>query len=111
MDFNEYVRKPFTVQAVQVTTENIDQVAELVGTICTKDDGTPYIQADRRLVPNVLQVYPGFWLTKMGNNVRCYSAKIFNQQFTSMTPEIKGWIDFMHHKDDPTIDDIPTVTE
>lgn len=81
MEFKPFVRKPFTVDAVEVTKENIEELAPLIGTLRSKDDGTPYIQVDRRLVPNIYRVYPGFWMTKMGDNVRCYSKRIFNEQF------------------------------
>lgn len=81
MEFNTYVRKPFVVEAVEITEENIEEVAEFVGTIRHKEDGTKYIFVDRRLVPNLFRVYPGFFMTRMGDNVRCYSPKIFNDQF------------------------------
>lgn len=102
MEFTEFARKPFVVQAVEITEDNIMEVAKSVGTICTKEDGTTYIQVDRRFIPNVDRVYVGFWMTKMGGNIRCYSARVFNQQFTSVTPEIKEWIGFMNSKDAPT---------
>lgn len=92
MEFTTFVRKPFTVEAVEVTTENIAELSELVGTLRQKDNGTPYIQVDRRLVPNVYRVYPGFWLTKMGDNVRCYSKRIFMEQFMPMDSETQAWI-------------------
>jgi hypothetical protein len=81
MQFDTYARKPFVVEAVEITEENIEQVAEFVGTVRKKDDGTSFIQVDRRLIPNVYRVYPGFFMTKMGDNVRCYSPKIFRDQF------------------------------
>jgi hypothetical protein len=97
MQFTTYVRKPFSVEAVQVTRENIGEIAELVGTLREKDDGTPYIQVDRRLVPNIYRVYPGFWLTKMGDNIRCYSKRIFGDQFTLSTTDIENWVRFMNN--------------
>ncbi len=39
-----YVRKPFLVDAVEITEENIAELASFVGTLQTKDDGTIYIQ-------------------------------------------------------------------
>lgn len=94
MDFTTFVRKPFMVEAVQVTTENIAEVAKLVGTL--RHDGSDeqkvYIQVDRRLIPNVFKVYPGFWLTKMGDNIRCYSSHIFEGQFIEVTDEISNWV-------------------
>ncbi len=104
MEFAKFFRKPFVVEAVQVTEDNINEIAEFVGTICKKDDGTPYIQVDRRLIPNVFRVYPGFWMTRMGDNVRCYSARIFNEQFTIVSDEVQTWIDFLDEKDSSASD-------
>lgn len=84
MDFTKFVRKPFLVEAVKVTKENISEIAELVGTIQKKEDGTPYIKVDRRLFLNVDRVYPGFWMTKMGDRIRCYSKQVFEKQFTEV---------------------------
>ena len=95
MEFQTFVRKPFVVQAVEVTTANIAEVAKYVGDLREKEDGTPYILVDRRLVPNVFRVYPGFFMTKMGENIRCYSRKIFKAQFTEMDEQIRPWIEFM----------------
>jgi hypothetical protein len=95
MEFQTFVRKPFVVEAVEVTTANIAEVAKYVGDLREKEDGTPYILVDRRLVPNVFRVYPGFFMTKMGENIRCYSRKIFKEQFTEMDAEIQPWVEFM----------------
>lgn len=95
MEFTTFVRKPFVVEAVEVTLENIAEVAEHVGDLKSKDDGTPYILVDRRLVPNVFKVYPGFFMTKMGDNVRCYSRKIFLEQFMEKDDTIQPWLDFL----------------
>jgi hypothetical protein len=95
VQFTTFVRKPFIVDAVEVTAMNIGEVAKYVGDLREKEDGTPYILVDRRLVPNVDRVYPGFYMTKMGENVRCYSRKIFRDQFTAQNSEIKPWVDYM----------------
>ena len=81
MQFTTFVRKPFVVEAVEVTADNIAEVAKYVGDLREEDDGTQYILVDRRLVPNIARVYTGFYMTKMGKNVRCYSRKIFRDQF------------------------------
>lgn len=96
MEFNQYVRKPFVVEAVEVTDANIAEVAKYVGELRAKDDGTPFIFVDRRLVPNIFRVYPGFFMTRMGDHIRCYSRKVFFEQFTQSTPEIQTWVDFMN---------------
>lgn len=99
MEFTTFVRKPFVVEAVEITKENIAEVAELVGTLREKDNGQPYIQVDRRLVPNVFRVYPGFWMTRMGDNIRCYSKRIFEEQFTQSTPDIKTWVESINREE------------
>jgi hypothetical protein len=103
MNFTTFVRKPFVVDAVEVTAENISEVAKYVGDLREKEDGTPYILVDRRLVPNVARVFPGFFMTKMGENVRCYSRKIFRDQFIIQTAEIKPWVEFMANDKPPPI--------
>lgn len=98
MEFTTFIRKPFAVEAVKITRENIEEIAPLVGELKTKEDGTPYIEVDRKKVPSMLQVFLGSYMTKMGNNVRCYSPKVFEEQFTEQTPEIKAWVDYVNNK-------------
>jgi hypothetical protein len=92
MEMTMFVRKPFMVEAVEVTPDNIAEIAELVGVLRENDNGTPYIHVDRRLVPNIYRVYPGFWMTRMGDHIRCYSKKIFRAQFVERTDELENWI-------------------
>lgn len=95
MEFTTFVRKPFVVEAVEITAENINEVAKYIGDVREREDGTQYILVDRRLVPNVFKVYPGFFMTKMGENIRCYSRKIFKEQFVEEDESIRPWLDFM----------------
>jgi hypothetical protein len=99
LEFTEYVRKPFVVDVVEVTEENIEEIAKYVGELRAKEDGTPFIFVDRRLVPNIYRVYPGFFMTRMGDHIRCYSKKVFNEQFIPNAPEIQVWVDFMNEGD------------
>lgn len=80
MDFQTFSRKPFAVEAVQITEENIEEVAKLIGEVRVKDD-VKYIALDKRIVPNIHRAYVGWWLTRMADNLRCYSPKIFEEQF------------------------------
>lgn len=97
MEFTTYVRRPFVVQAVEVTTANIAEVATLVGELNEKRDGTPYIMVNPELVPNVERVYPGYYMTKMGDNVRCYSRRVFREQFMEKNEENRGLFDYVEH--------------
>jgi hypothetical protein len=93
LQYQDFVRKPFKVEAVQVTKENMEELAKHIGEVRQKDDGTPYIFVDKRLVPNVYRVFPGFWVTKMGDNVRCYSEKVFHSQFEESNIDWRVYFD------------------
>lgn len=90
LEFSSFVRKPFTVDAVRITEANIAEIAEFVGEVryLDEDQKKPYIHVNRRLVPNVLKVYPGFWMTRMGDNIRCYANKVFHEQFIEVESNI-----------------------
>lgn len=87
MEFNQYIRKPFSVEALEITEENFKAVAKLVGSAKTKDgtrrtkEGVEYIALDRRLIPSVRRAYVGWYLTRLGEKYRCYSPTLFNAQF------------------------------
>lgn len=101
MDYKTFVRKPFTIEAVQITNDNLDEVAEMIGTV-VEEDGVRYIQVDKKdgkgrpVVPNVTRVSPGFWLTRIGKNIRCYKSSVFKNQFTESTPNIQEWVDSLN---------------
>lgn len=102
------VRKPFTVDAVKVTTKNIEEIAELIGDVVERDDGTVYIQVDTSVVPYVTRVYPGFFLTRVIINskprYRAYSRRVFAEQFVGSTPELMDWVDYLEGLNDPNPD-------
>lgn len=98
MELTTYVRKPFVIEAVEITKENMEEIAEHMGTYKVKADGTPYIQIDRKLVPNVYRAYIGFWMTMMGDNIRCYSERVFKEQFIDSDPNTMAWVEFINGK-------------
>ena len=98
METINFVRKPLIVEATEVTEENIAELAPLIGTLKEKDDGTPFIHVNRRLVPNVFRVFPGFWVTRMGDNIHCYSKRIFADQFVVADPEVLAWVEYLNEK-------------
>ena len=103
MEFTTFVRKPFTVESTEVTEENIEEIALLIGKLRHKDNGQPFIRVNRRIIPNIDNVYLGFWLTRMGDdgeNMRCYSRRIFNQQFVQTTPEVDDWVRYINGQTD-----------
>lgn len=80
MEFNQYVRRPFAVEAIEITADNLQEVADLVGKVETKGD-TTYISLDRRIIPNIGRAYVGWFMTRLGDNYRCYAPKVFRAQF------------------------------
>lgn len=97
MDFTTFVRKPFKVEAVQITKENIEELAPLIGKILWKrENGEPFIKVNYKLIPNIPFVYLGFYMTKMGDNIRCYSQRVFEDQFVENSDSIEKWIEFLN---------------
>lgn len=95
MEFTKFVRKPFVVEGLEITRENIAEVAKFIGELREVDGLSPYIIVDERYVPNVDRVYVGYFMTKMGSNVRCYSKNIFKKQFIEQTEEIRDLMDII----------------
>jgi hypothetical protein len=89
MEFTKFVRKPFVVEGLEITKENISEVAKFIGELREVDGLAPYIIVDERFVPNVDRVYIGYYMTKMGSNVRCYSRNIFRKQFIEQTDQMR----------------------
>ena len=98
MEMDKFVRKPFTVKAVEITEDNIAEIAKKVGELRYKEDDTPYIHVNYKKVPNVPRVFPGFWLTEMGGNLRCYSPRAFEEQFVPSDDNIQEWVKYMQGK-------------
>jgi|SRR5580765_2320764 hypothetical protein len=96
MEFARFVRKPYVVRGIEITVDNIEEVAKYIGEFRMDEvDGTKYIVVDSNLVPNMDYVYPGYFMTKMGRNVRCYTKRVFNNQFVLETEELKPFLEFM----------------
>jgi hypothetical protein len=86
MQYNPYVRKPFQVQAIEITTENIEVLAKQLGILERNEDGELYIRLDRRIVPNIKRAMVGWYVTFVNDNYRVYNPKAFADQFQPMEP-------------------------
>lgn len=110
-NMDRFVRTPFQVKATKITDENIEDIAQMVGEVRTKND-EKYIALDRRIVPNVSRAYIGWYVTILGDNLRCYSPKVFNEQFVSMPENSRISFDFSDDDEEAPatvvdVDDIP----
>lgn len=102
LTFSEYVRRPFIVQAVEVTKDNIADLAPYIGQLQHMENGTPFIQVERWKVPNVSRVFVGFFVTRVnGENIRCFSKRVFAQQFVSADPATLEWVEFLNASTPP----------
>lgn len=102
LDFKNFVRTPFQVTAIQITEENIHQVAKLIGTVQTRKD-KKYIRLNRDIVPNMDRAQLGWYVTKLGDRYRCYNDIVFEEQFMSMEGmKVIAW-DFPEDPEDPPV--------
>ena len=101
MEFTKFVRKPFVVEGLEITRENIADVARFIGELREVEGLAPYIIVDERYVPNVDRVYIGYFMTKMGSNVRFYSRNIFRKQFVEQTEAMRDLIDLIDGRNVP----------
>lgn len=86
LQFQPFARRPFVVEAVQVTKKNIAEIAAMgVGTLDRTEKGVLYIKVNNRVVKHVDRVYPGYWFTRTDNGeMRCYARPIFNDQYVAL---------------------------
>jgi hypothetical protein len=99
MEFSQFVRRPFSVEAIQITEENMEEVAELIGRVETAK-GITFISLNRRLIPVVHRAYVGWWVTRLDDDFRCYSNKVFNSQFIAYAETITFTFDDTIEEDD-----------
>ena len=90
-----YVRRPFQVQAFEITRDNIAELAPHVGELCD-DNGNPFIKSDKKKVGNNFKVWPGFFATVLKGQVRCYSRKTFFDQFGELNEKTGPVVEFLH---------------
>lgn len=108
----EFVRKPFIVKVVPITKKNIAEHADKIGELMFENNDTtkPYIQVDRRKIREIPKVFPGYFMTVMGNQIRCYSPRAFKNQFVQVTPEIREWVDWLNAPEQADVEVAPGVT-
>lgn len=79
-----YLRKPFEVEAVQVTEENITDVADWCdGEIRHTADRQPFVkvQVHRPLTTRQTRAFVGDWVLFAGRSYKVYTAKAFEGAF------------------------------
>lgn len=77
-----YVRKPFEVEAVEVTEDNIEEVTKWCqGTL--REEGRRHIKVRvaRALNERQTKAYPGDWVLYAGTGFKVYTPKAFEKTF------------------------------
>jgi len=84
LEVQTFVRKPFSVEAVQVTDENMDAVAKWCqGDVRTADKGDPFIKVrvHNPLTDRQTKAFVGDWVLYAGKGYKVYTDKAFERSF------------------------------
>jgi hypothetical protein len=94
MEYAVFARKPFKVQALEITKENMGEIAEMIGELRENERGIPYISVNRRIIPNIFRAHIGFWVTVMGEDrrIRCMTRNTFLNQFVPCTSDVNDML-------------------
>jgi hypothetical protein len=103
IEYTDFVRKPFIVQAVEITDDNIEEIANELGTLRHKEDDTPYIAVRKGAVPNVSKVFVGWYMTRHGKRTHCYAPKVFFSQFVENNDNVNEWVGWIVNADAETV--------
>lgn len=82
LQFRTFERKPFRVEAVKITEENIDEIGELIGEVrIHRRTKHKFIITNPKIVSEVGMVYIGWYLTRFKGRYRCYKPIAFEKEF------------------------------
>lgn len=90
LDIQKFERLPFTVEAVEVTAENINQVARWCrGKVLTEPGRARkkyiLVEVKRALNDRQTQAYVGDYVLKAGSGFKIYTPKAFETSFRKKT--------------------------
>lgn len=96
MKTHKFVRRPFYVDAVRVSTENMKEVAEWCkGEVVTESPEGPFIKVrvHRPLNEKQTQAFVGDWVLDSGNGFKVYNPKAFDKSFEKVKTLTKAQAD------------------
>lgn len=108
LEYETFVRAPFKIEAVEVTDENIHQIAEMLGSKIFTDTrtGNTFIGVDNNEMPGIYRIYAGFWVTKMGHRFRAYSQQRFLKEFIRLSDGVEGWVKMAENEVEKSISSV-----
>jgi len=85
----EYTRRPFVVKAVQVSAENLTELASWCGGAVEGEGAGQFIRVPvgHPMNDRQTQAFPGDWLLKAGRSFKSYTDKAFTASFAVSDPE------------------------
>lgn len=90
LETKKYVRKPFYIDAVQVTESNIGEIAAWCdGEVRSDSDDKKYVKVrvHRPLNPRQTQAFVGDWVLYAGTGFKVYTPKAFSASFEQASTE------------------------
>ena len=83
IETSKFARKPFEVEAVQVTTDNLEEVATWCKGELTTEGDTKFIKVDVANFINERQTkaFVGDWVLYASNGYKVYTNKAFKKNF------------------------------
>lgn len=93
----KFVRKPFEVDAVEITAENIEEVAQWCGGEVKESEAKKPGQETQKFIKVAVKRplndrqtrgYPGDWILSAGNGFKVYTQKAFSGSFEEQTDRI-----------------------
>lgn len=89
LETQRYTRKPFDIDAVRVTADNITEVAQWVDGDIRTDDVGQYIKVrvHRPASERQTKAYIGDWVLYAGTGYKCYTPAAFNKSFDKISDE------------------------
>lgn len=90
IETTKFARKPFYVDGVQVTEENMEAVAEwCMGTVCTNDDGTKFIKVrvHRPMNERQTKAFVEDHVLYAGTGFKVYPPRAFEKSFEEVVEQ------------------------
>jgi len=92
METVKFIAIPREVEAVQVTADNMIEVAQWCGGTTGMADSVPFvrIRAQRHTPVQFTRALEGYWVVKLNKNYRVYSDDSFNRSFNLVVRDDVG---------------------
>lgn len=89
LETTKYIRKPFNIDAVQVTHQNMQEIAQWVDGQVLQDELGPYVKVrvHRPLNDRQTKAYVNDWVLYAGTGYKVYTEKAFKNSFEQVSGE------------------------